>query len=152
MDGIIIFGAKYLYLVIVIAALWYLFRQPQELRWRIIYLAAIALPLTYGVAKIASIFYYDSRPFVVDNLTPLLPHVADNGFPSEHTLFGSAVAAVIILFQRKIGLILFFIAFLVGIARVFSGLHHFIDIFGSMCIALVTTYLVYKYIFPKKSL
>ncbi len=151
MDNLIIFGAKYLYLVIVIAALAYVFRQPRELRWRIIVCAVIALPLTYIAAKIAGYFYYDPRPFVVGQFTPLLPHAADNGFPSDHALFGSAIAAVIFLFHRRFGLLLFAVAFLVGVSRVFAGVHHFTDIFGSMAIAAAATYAVYKYLFPKLS-
>ena len=110
--------------------------------------AVIALPLTYIVAKIISNFYYDPRPFVVGQFTPLLPHAADNGFPSDHTLLSSAVAAVIFFFHRKLGAFLFVVAFMVGMARVFAGIHHSVDIFGSMVIALVVTYFVYVYIFP----
>lgn len=149
MDSLIIFGAEYLYLAIVFAALAYIFRQPKELRWKIALCAVIALPLTYIVAKIASAFYYDPRPFVVGQFAPLLPHAADNGFPSDHALLSSAVAAVIFSFHRKLGLLLFMVAFLVGASRVFAGIHHFTDIFGSMIIAIITTYVVIEYIFPK---
>ena len=149
MNNIIIFGSKYLYLVIVIAALVYVWRQPKGLRWKIVICATIALPLTYIVAKIASAFYYDPRPFVVGNFTPLLPHAADNGFPSDHTLLSSAIAVVIFFFHRKLGLGLLVIAFLVGAARVFAGIHHFVDIIGSMVIASITTYIFFKYMYLK---
>ena len=149
LNTLIIFGAQYLYLVIIIAALVYLWRQPKELRWKIALMAVLALPLTYIVAKIISNFYYDPRPFVVGQFTPLLPHGADNGFPSDHTLLSSAVAAVIFFFHRKLGLWLFAVAFAVGASRVFAGIHHFADIFGSMVIAFVVTYVVFEYIFPK---
>ena len=149
MSFLLIFGAQYLYLVIVIGALWYLFRQPRELRWKIVLCAAIALPVTYVVAKIMGALYYDPRPFVVGNFTPLLPHAPDNGFPSDHTLLSSAVAAVIFFFNRQLGAALLVIAFLVGAARVFLGIHHFVDIFGSMVIAMVVTAVVFRYVFPK---
>jgi len=148
-DVLIIFSAQYLYLVIIIVAFVYLWRQPKELRWKIALMAVIALPLTYIAAKIISNFYYDPRPFVVGQFTPLLPHTADNGFPSDHTLLSSAVAAVIFFFHRKLGFLLFAIAFVVGISRVFAGIHHFADIYGSMAIAFVVTYVVFEYIFSK---
>ena len=148
MDTLVIFGAKYLYLVIVIALLTYVFRQPKELRWKIALCAVIILPLTYIAAKIASIFYYDPRPFVVGQFAPLLPHDPDNGFPSDHTLLSSAIAAVVFFFHRKLGLWLFMIAFAVGASRVLAGIHHFADIFGSMAIASVMAYIVLEYIFP----
>lgn len=149
MDLLIIFGAKYLYLAIVVFALIYIWRQPKELRLKIALCAVIALPLTYVVAKIVSNFYYDPRPFVVGHFAPLLPHASDNGFPSDHTLLASAVAAVIYFFQRKLGAILLIIAFLVGATRVLAGIHHLVDILGSIVIAFAVTYVVFEYIFPK---
>lgn len=149
MDLLIIFGAKYLYLVIVAAAVVYLFFQPKELRWKIILCSIIALPLIYIVAKIGGFLYYDPRPFVVGEFMLLIPHSADNGFPSDHTLFVGAIAAIIFFFNRKFGALLFALAFLVGVARVLAGVHHFIDIFGSVVIASVITYIVFQYILPK---
>lgn len=146
MDVLIIFGAKYLYLAIVIAALWYVWKQPKEMRFRIILAACFALPLTYVVAKLMSSLYYDPRPFVVGNFTPLLPHAPDNGFPSDHTLLSAAVAAVIFFFDRKLGIVLFAIAFLVGMARVVAGIHHFVDILGSIIIAFLVTAFFVKYL------
>lgn len=146
MDFLIIFGAKYLYLAIVIAALWYVYTQRSEQRFRIILAACLALPLTYVVAKLMSSFYYDPRPFVVGNFTPLLPHAPDNGFPSDHTLLSAAVAAVIFFFHRKLGMVLFVIAFLVGMARVVAGIHHLVDILGSIVIAFLVTAFFVKYL------
>ena len=148
MDTLIIFGAEYLYLFIVTATLVYIWRQPKELRWEIAVFAAIALPLTYIIAKISSAFYYDPRPFVIGQFTPLLPHAPDNGFPSDHTLLSSAIATVILFFHRRLGLLLLGGAFVVGALRVFAGVHHFIDIFGSMAIALVVTLITWKHFLP----
>lgn len=149
MSSLIIFGAQYLYLVIVIGALWYIFLQKKEMRLKIVVCAMIALPLSYVIAKAMSLLYYDPRPFVVGQFVPLLPHAPDNGFPSDHTLLSSAVAAVIFFFHRKTGLILFVVTFLVGTARVLAGIHHFVDILGSIVIATVVTFIVFKYISPK---
>ncbi|MDP2837926.1 MAG: phosphatase PAP2 family protein, partial [Candidatus Moranbacteria bacterium] len=149
MDSLIIFGAQYLYLVIVAWAIWYIVRQPKGSRWRIILCAILALPLTYVTAKILSTFYYDPRPFVIGNFVPLLPHAPDNGFPSDHTLLSSAIAATIFFFHRKLGLVLFLIAFFVGASRVLAGVHHLVDIVGSMVIASLVTYIVFEYVFPK---
>lgn len=149
MDSLIIFGAEYLYLAIVFAAVAYIVRQPKDLRWKIIMCAVVALPLAYIAAKIASYFYYDPRPFVVGQFAPLLPHAADNGFPSDHTLLGSAIAAVIFGFHKRLGLILFGAALVVGVSRVLAGVHHMTDILGSMAIAAAVTYVVFTYILPR---
>lgn len=145
LDSLIIFGAQYLYLVVVTATLVYIWHQPKELRWKILLCTVVALPLTYVVAKLLSRVYYDPRPFVVGHFTPLLPHAADNGFPSDHTLLSSALAWVTYFFNRKWGLILLCTAIVVGLARVYVGIHHFVDIVGSVAIAFAVTFLVWRY-------
>ncbi len=148
MDSIIIFGAKYLYLAVVILALFYLLILPKRESSRVIVAALIALPLSYLVAKGLSALYYDPRPFVVGQFVPLIPHAPDNGFPSDHTLFVSAIAAVIFAFERRLGLALFVVAALVGWSRVGAGVHHLTDIVGSMVIASVVTWGVVRFVFP----
>lgn len=138
-DIVIIFGAEYLFLFIVAAAGVYFWRQDAERRKRIFLLACISLPLTYIAAKIGSFLYYDPRPFVTGNFMPLIPHAPDNGFPSDHTLISAAIASVILFSQKKLGLVLLLIAFLVGTSRVLAGVHSWIDIFGSIVIALCAT-------------
>ncbi len=147
METLIIFGAKYAYLIIVVVALWYVYQQPKERRYRMLLCTLLALPISYVVAKIGSIFYFDPRPFVVESFTPLLPHVADNGFPSDHTLLSAAIASVVYFFNRKLGIFLFILALLVGVSRVAAGIHHVVDILGSLGIAFAVTFLVFRFVF-----
>ena len=139
MNILIIFGAKYLYLVSIIIAGYYFFKQPRATKKRIIIFGIISLPIMYAVAKIAGHFYYDARPFVVLNFTPLIPHADDNGFPSDHTLLLSAIASVIYPFSKKVSILLWVIALAVGFARVFAGVHHLTDILGSVAIVMVVS-------------
>lgn len=142
MNILIIFGAKYLYLVSILIVGYYFFKQPKVTKKRIIILGIISLPIAYTVAKIAGLFYYDTRPFAVFDFTPLISHSDDNGFPSDHTLFLSAVASLIYHFNKKIGILLWVIALMVGFARVFAGVHHLVDIFGSVAIVILVSVLV----------
>ncbi len=149
MNTLILFGAEYLYLVVVIFSSLYIWRQSREMRWKILLCMSIALPLTYIVAKIFSLFYYNARPFVVDHFTPLLAHANDNGFPSDHTLLSSAIAINIFFFQRRLGIVLLIISVMVGTARVFAGIHHSVDIVGSILISGGVVSLVFFSLFPK---
>ncbi len=137
MNTLIIFTAKYLVFVSAAIAAFYFFKQPRQKQKEVLIFAVVLLPLSYIVAKIISHFYFDPRPFVVGHFTPLIPHAADNGFPSDHTLLGTAIAFAIFHFNKKTGLFLFFLAILVGIARVLAGAHHFADIMGSILVVLV---------------
>lgn len=144
LNNLIIFGAQYLIWIIAIIAIGYIAKQKKEKQLRIILLGIIILPISYVVAKILARFYYDPRPFVVNNFVPLIFHEADNGFPSDHTLLGAAIASVISLFNKKTGIILFILALLVGISRVLIGIHHTVDIIGSLAIAIAVAGLVYS--------
>ena len=141
-DLLIIFGAKYLFLAIPAGALFIFLRQPASERRRLLFLGATALPVIYVIAKIAGSLYYDPRPFVQTNFIPLVPHGPDNGFPSEHTLFGAAISAVVWMSGRKTGAVLWALTALVGISRVLAGVHHMVDIFGSIAISVAVVWLI----------
>ena len=149
MNTIIILAAKYLYVVSIIVGGIYIFTQPKNERKSLLILAIISLPLTYLVAKITAHFYYDPRPFVVSHAAPLIPHAADNGFPSDHTLLTSAIAAVIFWRNKKLGFILLVIALAVGAARIRAGIHHWIDVVGAIVIAALVTAVVGWWLLPK---
>ena len=140
MDPLIIFGATYLISVSALAALWVMWDLPHPDRMRFLILVLISLPLAYILAKTSSLLFYNDRPFVVGNFVPLVPHSADNGFPSDHTLLAASIAAVVILFRRNIGIILWVIVFIIGASRVFAGVHHVIDIAGAIAIAAIAVY------------
>lgn len=142
-DSIFVFGAKYLYLLaFVVAAIW-LVRLPAEKRKGALIFAAVALPAIFIASRIASWLYLDPRPFVVGHFTPLVPHAADNGFPSDHTLLVSAIASIIFPFDRKTSVFVWIVAALVGISRVYVGIHHLIDIVGSVVISIAMSAIVY---------
>lgn len=135
MNTIIILGAKYLIIVPALAVVVWFVRLPKTEKKRVFLSGLITLPLAYILAKIAGHFYFDARPFVVGNFTPLVAHAADNGFPSDHTLFASALAATVMCFNKRLSIALWIIAILIGISRVYAGIHHPIDIIGSFVIA-----------------
>jgi undecaprenyl-diphosphatase len=154
MDTLIIFIAKYLVFVSAAIAVLYFLKQSRQKQKEIFIFAVLLLPLAYIVAKIISNFYFDPRPFVVGHFTPLLPHAADNGFPSDHALLGAALAFAIFHFNKKLGLILLYMAFLVGVARVLAGVHHAVDIAGSIIIVVLAygaVEHVFKQILEKKN-
>jgi len=143
MDTLFIFGAKYLFILSLILGALYFFRAPKETRREIFIFGIFILPLAFLMAKSAGYFYMNPRPFVVGDFTPLIPHVADNGFPSDHTLLVASVAGLFSLFNRRMALSLWIIVLLVGVSRIYVGVHHTVDILASIGIAILSTYVVY---------
>lgn len=144
MDFLIIFGANYLYLVavaITVIVLWYL---PRERKTLAAVFGTIDLAVVYIVSLLAGFLYNNPRPFVSDHITPLISHAADNGFPSDHTLLVAALASILYCYNRTLGLVVFGIALLIGVSRVFAGIHHWIDIVGSFAVAIAVTAIVYQ--------
>lgn len=140
---IFVFGAKHLYLfVMIIAFAWFLI-QPKPRKKEILIIACICLPLIIVIFKIAGHLYYNPRPFAAGHFKPLIYHHADNGFPSHHELLVSAIAAVVFIFSRRMGFVLWILALCVGFSRVYVGVHHVIDIAGSVLISIGSVALVY---------
>lgn len=134
MDALIIFCAKYLIWIVVAAGLAFLFFSRDWKRLSIF--TAVSLAAAYAVGKIAGFFWYNPRPFVVGNFTPLVAHAADNGFPSDHMLMAATIASIVFVYNRKLGLVLWALAIFVGAGRVLSGVHHFVDVLASALIAI----------------
>ena len=146
---LILFGAQYLYLVTVVLAGVFIYSQSKELRFKLFISLVISFPLAYIVAKIGSVFFDSPRPFVLSGIPSLIPHAADNGFPSDHTLLSAACAALIFWCEKRLGTILLTLAFLVGYSRMLAGVHHLVDILGSIAIATSVAWGVWRYVTPK---
>lgn len=142
MDTLIIVCAKYLIVAPVALTLFALYRVPAHMRIRRAAILFAALALTYVLGTLVGHFYFDPRPFVVQNAVPLIPHAADNGFPSDHTLLAAGLASAALYFDRRIALWLFALAVIIGAARVLALIHHPTDIIGSMVIALIAAWVV----------
>ncbi len=138
---IIILTAEYVFLLSILIYVIYFLRADKKIKISLVRLSIISFPLAYLMAKVSSLFINDPRPFVSDHVKPLITHIADNGFPSDHTLLTMAIAAVIFVYNRKLGIILTIIAMTIGIARVLAGIHHLEDIIASAFIAIVATYI-----------
>ncbi|MDD5692480.1 MAG: phosphatase PAP2 family protein [Candidatus Omnitrophica bacterium] len=145
-DPVFIFGAKYLYLVLIaIFFIWFL-AQPRARKGEVLIIICISLPLIFIISEIAGRLYYNPRPFVVGNFEPLISHKSDNGFPSHHALLASAISTIVFIFNRRTGIVLWALALFVGSSRVYAGVHHIIDIAGGILISIISTVLVYVFV------
>ena len=140
---LIIFVAEYFYLVSVLGFILYFLQSKRALKKSILILGIPSFLLSYIVAKLLALFINDPRPFVVDHIKPLILHAPDNGFPSDHTLLTMTIASIIFVYNKKLGIGLFIIALLIGVARVLAHIHHPLDIIGAAIIAVGATSIVY---------
>lgn len=137
MDGLIIFGAKYLFVAppLVVAAV---FLRVSPAARRALFLRGLtAGVVAIGLTLAAGSLYHERRPFVVNHVRPLIPHVADNGFPSDHTTLTFTCAFLLLPFSTGAALAAAVLAALVGAARVASRLHTPLDVAAGIAIALL---------------
>lgn len=138
-NGLAVFGAKYLFLAVVAIGSTVFLREPGTTRRRIVFLAAFSWPTMLIIAGLLSLIFRNPRPFVEHGFIPLIPHAPNNGFPSDHALLCAAIASTLRPFHKQAALAAWLLTVLVGFSRVYVGVHHPIDILGSMIIAALVT-------------
>ncbi|MSR87844.1 MAG: phosphatase PAP2 family protein [Candidatus Zambryskibacteria bacterium] len=143
MDTLFIFGAEKLFLLSPLVAAYFFYKLDKVKQKEVLIFAFFSLPLTFILGMILREFYFNPRPFVVNGFEPLIHHAPDNGFPSDHVLLLAAIASIVIFFSKKYAIALWIIVGLIGISRMYAGVHHSIDILGSILIALLSTSVVY---------
>lgn len=135
MDLVAIFLARYAVILPPLILLHQLFLLPKREKLRFMFLVLFSIPLAYLIAKCGSQFYFNPRPYAIGGYIPLVPSGVENGFPSLHTTFAMTVALIVATKSRARGALLILIALLVGAARVYSGVHHGIDVLGGIVAA-----------------
>ncbi|VVB59833.1 PAP2 superfamily protein [uncultured archaeon] len=138
LDTAAIFTANYL-LYIFLIYLAYLWFARSKYRQEILF-AGYAAILGLGLNFIITLFYFHPRPFMIPVGTLLIAHAPETSFPSDHTTFMFAVSLMFLTFKdfRSKGAVLFVLAFIGGLARVYAGLHFPMDIAGSLVVALIS--------------
>ena len=141
MNTVIAICAKYLFVLIapLFALVW--FQSSASDRKTLVMRGAVLLIVGVLMAKGAGALYFEPRPFVSLHRQPLIPHEADNGFPSDHTLLVFGCAFLIFPFMRPMGIAAAGIGVLVASARVAALVHSPLDIVTSIGIAAAASLL-----------
>jgi undecaprenyl-diphosphatase len=137
MTALIILCAKYLFVVAPLAAVVVFARCSPEIRRVLLLRGLVILVASIVLAKAGGALYNEPRPFVVRQVQPLIPHPADNGFPSDHTLLAAACAFLIVPFSPVAGGLAGIVALIVGASRIACLLHSPLDIAASLLFAAV---------------
>lgn len=137
LDKVAIFLADDLNTVFISFLVFLLVRQ-----WKIYNLlfakTLVIVLLSLLLSDIIEFFYHHPRPFQLDLGHKLIGHGSSSSFPSQHTL-----TIVIISFSylmagfKKIGIIGLVLSVIVGLSRVFVGVHFPFDVIGSFVIGFM---------------
>jgi len=137
--GVAIFFAQYLPYFLVLAFLILVFMQKGPRRKLYLFCeGALAVILSRGIiATIIYFFYFHARPFAMLGFAPLISEMGSS-FPSGHMAWFFALSVSVWCVNRKWGIWFFALSFLMGIARIYVGIHWPLDILGGIVIGAVS--------------
>jgi undecaprenyl-diphosphatase len=143
-DVLGIFFAEYLPYLLVLAFLVLVYYQKG---WRRkVYLfceGSLAIILARGiVTTVIHYFYHEPRPFVYYGFTSLISETGSS-FPSAHAAWFFALALVVWYTNRKWGWWFLALAVLMGVARIYAGVHWPMDIVGGAALGLLCAWLMH---------
>lgn len=147
LDWLGIFFAEYLGYIFLLVVVFLFFKQ-QKIQEKIYFFSIISLSaiLSRGIfAEIIKFFVERPRPFLTLDFKPL---IESNGvsmsMPSGHAAFYFALAFALFIFNKKIGWYFTGAAILMGIARIFTGVHWPTDILVGIVIGALSVILIKK--------
>ena len=128
------------------AAVTWLFAPPYGSRRSKLTTAAATLAALVGLLANAALshVWHHSRPFVdhPKQTVLLVHHGADNSFPSDHATVAFAIAFAVLAFHRRLGMVFLVLATLVGLDRIFVGVHYPVDVMASAIVGFASALLV----------
>ncbi|MEX6701786.1 undecaprenyl-diphosphatase [Peribacillus frigoritolerans] len=139
-----VFIAEYMIFFLALAVLMFLFSRSNKNRIMVI-CAFIALVISEILAKIAGQFHSNYQPFAeLPNVNKLVEKAVNNSFPSDHTIIFFSFCITFWLFKRGWGFLWGILAVLVGISRIWVGVHYPADVLVGAIISIVSAMIVYK--------
>jgi len=128
-----------LYCMILLFA-WFWLRGNYDTKKQILK-AFIFTSIAILVSECISHVYYHPRPFVMEVGRTLIYHAPNGSFPSDHMLIFSSIAfSYLFSAQRKLGIFLLVMAWLVAWSRVYLGVHFPLDMLGAFLLAFALNF------------
>jgi len=128
-----------LYCMILLFA-WFWLRGNYDTKKQILK-AFIFTSIAILISQCISHVYYHPRPFVMDVGRTLIYHAPNGSFPSDHMLIFSSIAfSYLFSAQRKLGIFLLIMAWLVAWSRVYLGVHFPLDMLGAFLLAFALNF------------
>jgi len=86
---------------------------------------------------IIKLFYFRQRPFSEHEVNLLIDHLQTAGFPSRHASIAFSIAMPILTSNKTTGILAILIATLVGLSRIYTGVHYPTDVLAGAIIGII---------------
>jgi len=141
LNNFFIFMAEYMVFVLAFIALIFWFTRREENRMMIIS-ATISFILAEMMGKIAGTLHSNNQPFAeLSNVNKLIEKAVDNSFPSDHTILFFAFCMTFFIYQKRWRYIWIMLALVVGISRIWVGVHYPADVIVGAIISIFSTFI-----------
>lgn len=144
LDSLAIFFAQYFVYWLVAGAVvaFFLIKSKKE-KVRYLILATTGVILSrLVITELIRVIWRRPRPFVAHTVNSLIEHSASASSPSGHMAFLFALATAIYFINKRFGIIFFILSFVIGLARIFVGVHYPLDILGGIVVGVLSVVLL----------
>ncbi len=140
-----IFFAEYLPYLLVLGFLVLVLRESgARRRFYLFAEGSLAVILARGILTEGIRFFYPAaRPFVLLGFSPMISE-SGSSFPSGHMTWFFALAAIVWFTNRKWGTWYLALSVLMGIARIYVGVHWPSDILGGIVVGLASGWFIHR--------
>lgn len=136
-----VFCARYLLYLMVVFLLLFAFATGS---WQIFFYPLLSgLISAFVLDKIIYVFYKRHRPAELKSANILIPVPKNPSFPSRHTSLLFGISFYLFFYNTPLAIFFVICSCLVGIARVFCGVHWFSDILAGAFVGFVSALAVY---------
>jgi len=144
LDSVGVFFAEYSGFVMIFYLIFLLYQNElsQDLFFRAIALVFLA---RFVLLKVIRRFIVRSRPFTDHSVNLLIRRLNDYSFPSGHSTFFFTLSFVIWFYNQDLGSWMLLNSFLIGLSRVFVGVHYPLDILGGSFLGYLVAFLNEKF-------
>lgn len=149
LNPVMVFIAEYLLFFLVVGALGYWLTRNQSNKVMVL-CGLLTVLFAEIIARIAGMIHSNHQPFAeLANVNQLIEKTVDNSFPSDHTILFFSLCVTYWLFKRGWGFLMIIVAIIVGISRIWVGVHYPADVFVGSIISILSAVMVY-YVVPKQ--
>ncbi len=137
LDNVMIFITNYVIYLSLLLAFLLTFKGKSEEK-KAFLLIILGIPISILFIMVIHLFITEPRPFVTFNFIPLADNKVDLSFPSRHATIMAVIAFSYTYLKSRWTLVFLILMVLVGISRIYVGVHYPLDILGGFITGLIS--------------
>lgn len=137
LDALMVYITDYLIFVSVIL-LFSLAKEGGPAERKTLLVSLLSIPIAIILIKTIHIFYFEPRPFITYQFLPLSLEENNASFPSRHATIMAIFAFASTYYKHQWSLFIVILMALVGVSRIYVGVHYPLDIMGGILTGLLS--------------